>query len=204
LHNCFFFRIFVSYNYAHTILKTFLPYFALIFVWFALAPSQVQAQTLQPDAPLWHVVSSAGGSDTVRDGSNIAFFVDWTIGEVFTTPLHGSKRRVTQGFHQTMLEEISTFMFSILDITLERGERHFTVFPNPVVDELRIEWAFEEDLNLLFEIYCLSGRRVFYKHHNAESTQLIIQMSHLTPQFYILRVSDPSRGFLETHTILKL
>ena len=186
-------------------MKTFTPYFALLFVWFAVAPSQTQAQTLQPNDTLWQVVATAGDSYTVRDaGDNVLFTVDWTIGEIFTTPLHGSKRRVTQGFHQTLLYQISTFVFSILDIPLERGERHFTVFPNPVVDELTIEWAFQEDLTLLFEIYCLSGRRVFYKRQSAESTQLTIRLNHLTPQFYILRVSDPSRGFVETHTILKL
>ena len=200
----FFFSYLCFVNYAHTILRTILPYVALIFAWFVFTPSQAQ-QELRANDTLWQVVATAGDSYTVRDASNnILFTVDWTIGEIFTTPLHGSNRRVTQGFHQTMLDQVSRFMFSILDIALERGERHFTVFPNPVVDELTIEWAFQEDLNLLFEIYCLSGRRVFYKHQNAESTQLTIQLNHLTPQFYILRVSDPSRGFLETHTILKL
>ena len=76
-----------------------------------------------------------------------------------------------------------------------------------MVEDLTVVWEFEEDLELVFEIYCVSGRRVFHQRQNAERSELHIQLqrrSRLMPQFYILRITDPERGFLETHKILKL
>ena len=188
-------------------MKTFLPYFACVLAWFAVVPSQAQSEIIPEGDTLWHVVGTTGQSDTVRDvANNILFFVDWTIGEVFTEPLQGSKRRVTPGFHQDWLNiSRSTFQFSALDI--EGDEQHFAVFPNPVVDDLTVTWDFEEDLILVFEIFCMSGRRMFYRRQNARYAELQIQLdrrSNLIPQFHILRITDPERGFLETHKILKL
>ena len=205
MHNCFFFRIFASYNYVYTILRTFLPYVASIFVWFALAFSQAQAQTTVDVE--WQVVATAGASDTARDATNVPrYLVSWTIGEVFTGTMQGSRRRVTQGFQQYWLNiATSSFPFSVLDH--ENSGQHFTVFPNPVVEDLTVVWDFEEDLILVFEIYCMLGRRVFYQHQNAKYAELQIKLDrrrNLIPQFHILRISDPARGFLEIHKILKL
>jgi len=181
-------------------LKTLIPYFALLFVWFAVAPSQTQAQETDT---LWFVVGSAGDIDTAMLSPTEGWIVEWTIGDIFTEPLQGSKRRVTPGFQQHWLDiPNSTFQFSVLDV--EGMPQHFLVFPNPIITDLVVKWDFEEDLDLLFEIYCLSGRRILYQRQNAESSQLTIPLGHLAPRLYILRISDPSRGFLETHTILKL
>jgi len=117
--------------------------------------------------------------------------------------LQGSRKRLTQGFHQYFLPlPMSTFPFSVLD---QVGvEQHFSVFPNPFVNNLSVQWNFEEDLDLLFEVYSLDGKRVFSYRQNAATSQLLIQLNNLRPQTYILRVSDPLRGFLETHKIVKL
>lgn len=187
----------------HAVLNIKLLYFIPILVWFVGIPSQTQAQQLREGDTLWHVVGSAGDVDTAELTPGEGWTIEWTIGEVFVEPLQGSKRRITPGFHQHWLDiPNSIFQFSVLD--LEEISQHFMVFPNPVFEDLTIKWDFEEDLNLLFEIYCLSGRRVLYQRQNAENSQLTIRLSHLNPQFYILRISDPSRGFFETHTIFKL
>jgi len=208
-YTCFIRLFFVSLSltsYAHLNLKTILSYLAFVFAWFVFASSHVQAQaTIDVE---WQAVSSSGGSDTLRDAITDAprFLVSWSLGEVFTGTKQGSRRRVTQGFQQNWLNiSNSRFQFSILDN--EDAGQHFTVFPNPVVDDLTITWDFEEDLMLVFEIFCMSGRRVFYQRQNAQISELDIQLnrrSNLIPQFHILRISDPARGFVETHKLLKL
>ena len=213
-------------------MKTHLPYFSLFFVLFAGISSQIRAQvpypgTLNRNVIERQVIGSAGHSADTRDGileyntygppintlflppdNNANWIVQFTIGEVFIESLQGSKRRLTQGFNQEFLRDeqgrirISPHIFSILD--QEDTKEHFSVFPNPFVNNLSVKWTFEEDLNLLFDVYSLDGKRVFSTRQNSASSQLLIQLNNLKPQTYILRVSDPSRGFLETHKIVKL
>jgi hypothetical protein len=188
-------------------LKTRLLYFLLIF---ALISFEAQAQGGMRVKVDRHVIGSAGEiEDTAFDNSgNPQFILDWTIGEVFVETLQGSKKRVTQGFHQNLWQGLSdvqksSYIFSVLD--QDSIKQHFSVFPNPFVNNLSVKWNFEEEkVNLLFEIYDLYGKRFFSERRNANDAQLLIQLHNLKPQMYILRVSDPSRGFLETHKIVKL
>ena len=145
------------------------------------------------------VVSSAGKSDTLTTSAK-TYFVDWTIGEPLTETLAGSKKKLTQGFHQSLLNAKSTYIFSILD---HENSRYFNVFPNPFVSHFSVQWNFSENLNLLFEVYTLEGKRIFSKRQNAMDAQVFIQLNHLKPSIYILRISDPSRAFFETHKLVK-
>ena len=186
-------------------MSTRLPYFLLFFVWISGHFSQIQAQT--PYNPVQrYVISSAGqANDTVKDEvtGTALWILEWSIGEVLVEPLRGSKKRLSQGFHQPLwTSKNSNYQFSVLD--QENIKQHFTVFPNPAVNHLSVAWDFEEDLNLLFEIFSLDGRRVFSYRQNAKKSQLLIPLNNLTPKIYVLRISDPLRGFLETHKIVKL
>jgi len=129
--------------------------------------------------------------------------IEFTIGEVLVDPLHGSKKRLTQGLHQGFLL-IPKSNFNFPAVVQEGIRERFAVFPNPFVNNISVNWNFEEEKNLLFEVYSLDGRRVFSTRENSASSQLLIQLNNLKPQTYILRVSDPSKGFLETHRIVKL
>ncbi|MCL2413466.1 MAG: T9SS type A sorting domain-containing protein [Bacteroidales bacterium] len=175
-------------------MKQIFTYFTIVFVWFVGTPSQVQGQSADT---LWHVIGSAGGDTTIS-----GITIEWTIGEIFVESMRGSRKRLTQGFHQGLMEILNnTLPFPIFE--QERIRPQFAVFPNPFVDNLSVEWEVDEDLNLLFEVFSLDGRRVFYQRQAAEHSQLNLQLDHLNPQIYILRVSDPSRDFLEIHRIVK-
>ncbi|MCL2026863.1 MAG: T9SS type A sorting domain-containing protein [Bacteroidales bacterium] len=192
-------------------LKKQLSYFVIFFVSFTGISTQTKAQVvdLDLDAMRQHVFTTSGKVlDTAVDEiSGVARWVlEWSIGEVFVEPLHGSKKRLTQGFHQSLpnnlsLLKISNYVFSVLD--QEEIKQHFSVFPNPFVSNLSVKWNFEENLNLLFEIYALDGKRIFSQRHNAKNSQLLIQLNNLKPSTYILRITDPARGFIETHKIVK-
>jgi hypothetical protein len=152
------------------------------------------------------VVGSAGGTDTITVLGEV-FVVDWTIGEVLVESLKASRKQLTQGFHQGFRVEnyqiqslVSTYIFSILD---QDNTRHFSVFPNPFVSHISVKWNFEESINLLFEVFTLEGRRVFSQRRNATDSPFLIQLNNLIPATYILRISDPSRGFYESHKIVK-
>jgi hypothetical protein len=190
-------------------LKPKLPYFLFVFALFIGISAQTQAQTIDRNATRQFVIATAGEvSDTAIDESTgmARWILEWSIGEVLVEPLHGSKKRLTQGFHQNLplsssLVRKSNFVFSVLD--QEDIKQHFSVFPNPFVSNVSVQWKFEEDLNLLFEVYALDGKRIFSQRHNSMASQLLIQLHNLKPSTYILRISDPARGFLETHKIVK-
>ena len=179
--------------------------------------TKAQVQTHRSDQ---YVVATAGKStDTARvvtsrdangrpNGWGDALFVlEWSAGEAIIEQIRGSKKFITQGYHQFLgsnpaLVPRSDFVFSKLD--QEGIKQHFSVFPNPFVNNLSVNWEFSEDIKLVFEIYSIDGRRVFYRNETAKNSQLFLQLNNLPSQIYILRVSDPARGFLETHKIIKL
>ena len=131
------------------------------------------------------------------------YLIEFTVGEILVEFLHGSKKRLSQGLHQHF-PLIPKNIFNSPAVNQEGIRERFAVFPNPFVSNISVNWDFEEEANLLFEIYSLDGRRMFSHHQNSASSQLLIQLNNLKPQTYILRVSDPSKGFLETHRIVKL
>jgi hypothetical protein len=185
--------------------KIYPTYFLLLFALFAGFCSQAQAQ--QDYSAELFVIGSAGGSDTAVTTSGQFISVQWTIGEVLVGDRKGSKKWLTQGFHQDFWESYeklknlkSTYIFSILD---QENTRHFSIFPNPFVTNFSVQWNFSENLNLLFEVFTLDGKRVFSQRQNAMSSQLHIQLNNLRPSTYILRISDPSRNFYESHKIVK-
>jgi hypothetical protein len=207
-------------------LKTNFPYFWPVFALFVGVSFQANAQTINNRAIEKYVIGSAVGgvSDTAKeilswspaptDGTGRPdvlgeprYLIEWTIGEIMVEALQGSKKRITQGFHQDFWGNLSriqnsSYIFSVLD--QEDIEQHFSVFPNPFVSNVSVKWEFDEDLNLWFEVYALDGRRIFHQRQNANTSQLLIQLNNLKPSTYILRISDPARGFLETHKIIKL
>ncbi|MDR2906864.1 MAG: T9SS type A sorting domain-containing protein [Bacteroidales bacterium] len=161
------------------------------------------AQTRQLNENERYVMGIAGRSDTAKSDATQTpkYLVDWTIGEPVVESFRGAKKQLTQGFHQSLLNQKSTYVFSRLD---QDHTRHFSVFPNPFVSNFTVKWDFSENLNLEFELFALDGRRLFYQRQNAANGQLFIQLQNLTPSTYILRISDPQRNFVETHTLIKI
>lgn len=178
-------------------IKTFLPLFCMLLCGtFAQAQKEIEE----------YVISTSGKTDTLRSSSSAdLYFVDWTIGEPLTEMLSGSRKILTQGFHQRStiagLESISTYIFSRLD---QDSLQHFSVFPNPFVSMFSVRWNFSENIFLNFEIYNMNGRRLFFKRQTASDMQLQIELHDLKPATYILRISDPLRNFAEAHKIIKI
>jgi hypothetical protein len=172
--------------------KPLLKYLIFLLVSLFCVRAHAQLRKYEGDQ---HVFGAAGGS--LKTDKHI---IDWTIGEPIVELRRGSKKQLSQGFHQSKLLFKSTYIFSMLD---QEKFTHFSVFPNPFVANFTVEWNFSEDLNLIFEVFSLDGQRIFYKRQNARDLQLQIQLLNLKPSIYILRISDPLRNFSESHKIVK-
>ncbi len=179
---------------------------SFIFLLFIIPSFCVSLQAQQPYVLGQYVFSPAGQVDTLSSIRSGVYMVDWTIGEPLVETLSGSRKMLSQGFHQRStlpgVEAVSSYIFSRLD--QEGKEKHFSVFPNPFVSRFSVEWNFSENLSLTFEIYNLDGRRIFSKKQNATDKYLEIFLSNLKPSIYILRISDPTRNFSESHKIVKI
>ena len=193
MHNPFIFRTFASRtSIISFLLNAFFKYLIVPSLLLLFVGIRTQAQVYTGEQ---YVLGAAGQSD-----KSVLYQVDWTIVEPLVEFLHGSRKKLTQGFHQSLLSIQSSYIFSILD---HDHLRHFSVFPNPFISDVSVRWNFSENLNLLFEVFTLDGKRVFARQQNAMDLELFLELSNLKPSMYILRISDPQRNFFETHKLIK-
>lgn len=104
----------------------------------------VQQGVAQSLAPV--VLSSAGSSFT-----NSSNQLDWTLGEPATSTLNDGTDISTQGFHQSNLNITSVDNFDT--------NFGITVFPNPAIDLLHIQFEKINENNLI-ELYTSDGKLI--------------------------------------------
>lgn len=126
------------------------------------------AQSLSPQ-----VVSSAGNSFT--NGANQ---LDWTLGESVTSSLTNSSNQLTQGFHQGNLTITSVENF---DTAFE-----LTIFPNPAVDLVQIQFEKANENNLI-ELYTSAGKLLLTQSSGA-NTLCQVDMSKYESGTYLVKI----------------
>lgn len=145
----------------------------LIFIIVGLMPTVLLAQIeLMPS-----VLSSSGGY-----GENEDFSISWTIGELAITTVEGENLVLTQGFQQPL--NIGT------SIRKDEITWNISVFPNPVQDELNIQFDISESKDFLLEIQDVTGRIFMQEpYNNMNSGDLvIINTSEFVSGVYFLRI----------------
>lgn len=141
------------------------------------------AQSLSPQ-----VISSSGTSFT--NGSNQ---LDWTIGELSTSSLTNGSNSLSQGFHQDNLNVTSIDNFD--------DTYRLTIFPNPVIDLLQIQFEKANENNLI-ELYTSEGKLLLTQQLNYE-TLCQIDMSTYNVGAYLLKIHNKNtKG--KSYRIVKL
>ncbi|MDO9187461.1 MAG: T9SS type A sorting domain-containing protein [Bacteroidia bacterium] len=128
------------------------------------------AQSLSPQ-----VISSSGTSFT--NGSNQ---LDWTLGELSTSSLTSGSNSLSQGFHQTNLNITSIDNF---DDTFG-----LTIFPNPSIDLLQIQFEKAAENNLI-ELYSTEGKLLLTQESNY-ATLCQIDMSKYDIGSYLIKIHN--------------
>lgn len=141
------------------------------------------AQSLSPE-----VISSSGNSFT--NGFNQ---LDWTLGEPATSTLVNNTNMLTQGFHQN---ELMITAVDNYDVSYAA-----TVFPNPTVDRVQIQFATANENNTI-ELYTSEGKLLLTQSSNF-NTLAQIDMSNYNSGTYVLKLkNNNTRG--KTYQIVKL
>ncbi len=82
-----------------------------------------------------------------------------------------------------------------------------TIFPNPFIDNIQVNYDFEEQGDYLFHLYDNNGRLLFAKTYNLskgkQTVDLDMAAQHLLDGMYILQISDKQDRILTTKKVLK-
>ncbi|MES2140658.1 MAG: T9SS type A sorting domain-containing protein [Bacteroidota bacterium] len=141
------------------------------------------AQSLSPQ-----VISSSGTSFT--NGSNQ---LEWTLGELSTSPLTNGSNSLTQGFHQGNLNITSIDNFD--------DTYGLTIFPNPAIDLIQIQFEKGNENNLI-ELYSAEGKLLLTQSSNYQTLcQIDIGMYDIGT--YLIKINNKNtKG--KSYRIVKL
>jgi len=120
---------------------------------------------------------SAAGGDATGSGGSVAF----TVGQILFSSSSGASGEVFQGVQQPYEIMVISGLDQFEDMNLI-----ISTYPNPVTDLLilKVESLGRKDLN--FQMYNIDGRVVVSD--KLLNTETNIDMSHLAPGAYLLKV----------------
>lgn len=138
------------------------------------------------------VIASAGNYSEAAEIS-----LSWTLGEVAVTTLSNGSLVLTQGFQQSFLEDVGFSMDPI--------QWQIIAYPNPVNDELRIQFDVTEPTDFLVEIQDVSGRLLSQEEYSQVFPGDIIpvEMASYKQGVYFFRISTTDRNQVRVISITK-
>lgn len=135
-----------------------------------------------------------GGAGTYHESSN-GYSLAWTLGEPVTETGENQDQYLTQGFHQSSFTLVYTG-------DKEKPELNVSVYPNPVADQVTVEFGKQPDEDMRYNLFDLSGRSVFSGRISSSSNR--INMSGLANAQYLLIIHSNSSEFRETYKLQKI
>lgn len=135
-------------------------------------------------------VNATGGNASGSGGS-----ASYSVGQVVYSSTSETNASVAQGVQQSYEISVITAFEEAKEMNLS-----VSVFPNPAADYLILEAKDSELLNLHFQLYDLNGKLL--QNEKITSNQTNIEMSHLAPATYFVKVSDINKE-LKTFKIIK-
>ncbi|MCB9033297.1 MAG: T9SS type A sorting domain-containing protein [Chitinophagales bacterium] len=128
--------------------------------------------------------------------SNTNYSMSFTIGEPIITTYTTSNIIMTQGFHQTKLTDIASFIKNFY------SDATISVFPNPAVNSVQINLKSDKLIQYKTNVYDISGKLI-YQTALLNATQQQIEVSHWSVGTYIIQVVDDKNQALATAKIIK-
>jgi hypothetical protein len=152
--------------------------FRLVAVFIIVTPFAGKGQV-----QLERFVTASGGNSVVASG----IILDYTIGEPAVTTLNAGGSILTQGFQQPDLINVG-----ITDAVT--GSFTISLYPNPVHNDLHVMVSSSVGIDLHLEIFDISGKitvqfEAFFP-VNTTASVLQIDVSHLKPAPYMVRITD--------------
>lgn len=140
------------------------------------------------------VIASAGGFE---QGGDIS--ISWTLGEVAVTTLYGDNLILTQGFQQPYTIGTSINLNEVIDWNIK-------AYPNPVREELMIQFDLKRTDDFWIEIQDVTGRTIDLKQHKSVKPGdiLTIEMAEYKYGIYFFKIYTPDRTQMRVLSIRKI
>lgn len=154
-----------------------------------LAGQLVMAQSVQ----LSPTVIASAGNYSEAGGISLS----WTMGEVAVTTLSNGNLVLTQGFQQSFLEDVG--------FSLDPIQWQIIAYPNPVRDQLRIQFDVPDPTDFLVEIQDVSGRLLSQEQYRQvyPGDVIPVEMSAYNEGVYFFRISTSDRNQVRVISITK-
>ena len=138
------------------------------------------------------VVSSAGDY-----AANENLQISWTVGEPVVETFHSGDLFLTQGFQQPVIITGPDV------INEDELLREIKTYPNPVTNRLILAVKFDNSINLTFEIFDLTGKKLWIRQQRdmPAAYDFTIDMTGFQKGMYLLKVRSDDRKF---NTIIKI
>ncbi len=151
-------------------------------------------QTYAQSIELTPTVIASAGSYSEAGGISLS----WTLGEIAVTSLSNGNIILTQGFQQSFLGDVG------LDVNPVNWK--IAAYPNPVRDELKLQFELPEAKEFFIEIHDIYGRLVSQEQYKQIFPRDVIkvEMSSFMPGVYFFRVSTADLEQVRVLTITKL
>lgn len=133
----------------------------------------------------------ATGSNAAGTGGTVSY----TIGQVVYTTISGTTGMVSQGVQQPFDITVITAIEEASEISLE-----ISVYPNPAVGYVNLNVKKYDADNLRYMLYDMNGMLLLNR--IVEGTETLIQIGHLFPGTYLLRIADNKKE-IKTFKIIK-
>ena len=142
--------------------------------------------------PIPEVISAYGGHATAANVS-----VDWTMGEMMVENKRSNEMLYTQGFHQPIVNASKQTSLIVSENIL------FSVYPNPVVSFVNVEFETVKDRNVTISLVDANGKSLQTKSVNTSVKKTLMQLLGYSVGSYYLIIKDQSGKTLETIKLIK-
>ena len=161
--------------------------YTLVALFFTVQISFAQEIVLSPT-----VIASAGGYNTAGDIS-----LSWTLGELAVSTLEQGDMILTQGFQQSYPE--------IIGFNLDPIDWQIIAYPNPVVENLNIQFDVREPSDFFIEVQDVAGKVISLEQYKEvfPGDIITIEMSSYKYGVYFFRVSTTDREQVRVLSIRK-
>jgi len=138
------------------------------------------------------VIASGGGFSESREIS-----LSWTLGELAVTTLSQGEIELTQGFQQAFVTGTG--------IQRDPIQWNINAYPNPVQNELHLQFHISESKSFLMEMQDISGKILSHEVYKEvyENDVITLNLSDYSTGIYFLRVATTDRSQVRIFTINK-
>lgn len=135
-------------------------------------------------------IPATGGNASGAGGA-----VSYTIGQLVYTPISGTTGMVSQGVQQPFEITVITAIEEASEISLE-----ISVYPNPADGYVNLKIEKYDANNLRYMLFDMNG--MLFQERKVEGSETLIQLGHLFPGTYFLRIADKQKE-IKTFKIIK-